>query len=85
MLSGEDLESQRVDDHKLLSQACDCNAEGWFRHVAAQGDRGRICGLSPTYVLLQVLQPERGELLKYDQAAEGGGMSCVSFASVAFY
>jgi hypothetical protein len=26
-----------------------------------------------------------GELLKYDQAVEGLGTACVSFASVAFY
>ena len=35
--------------------------------------------------MLRVTQPKRGELLRYDQAVELDGTSCVSFASLAFY
>jgi hypothetical protein len=31
------------------------------------------------------MEPSHGELLKYDQAVELDGTSCVSFGSVAFY
>ena len=56
-----------------------------FGLIARQKDESRICGLSPTYTMLEVTQPERGELLRYDQAVELDGTSCVSFASAAFY
>jgi AmmeMemoRadiSam system protein B len=79
------LKQQAEDDQKLLAAACRPDAEAFFDHVALQQDRNRICGLSPTYTMLQVMQPKRGELLRYDQAVELDGTSCVSFASAAFY
>ena len=79
------LTEQAASDHQLLAAAGGADAEGFFRHVAAEHDRSRICGLSPTYTMLEVMKPERGELLRYDQAVELDGTSCVSFASMAFY
>ena len=79
------LKEQAEDDQRLLAAACRADAEAFFNHVASQQDRNRICGLSPTYTMLQVMQPKRGELLRYDQAVELDGTSCVSFASAAFY
>ncbi len=79
------LAEQSEDDRKLLDEACRGQGAGFFRHVARQRDRSRICGLSPTYIMLEVMQPTRGELLKYDQAVEPDGTACVSFASMAFY
>jgi len=79
------LAEQAEDDRKLLDAACRGDSAGLFRHVADQQDRNRICGLSPTYTLLEVAQPVRGELLAYDQAVEPDGSSCVSFASLALY
>ncbi len=79
------LADQSDDDHQLLAAACKADAVQFFDHVAAQQDQRRICGLAPTYTMLQVMQPTRGELLKYDQAVEEDGSACVSFASVAFY
>jgi len=73
------------DDQKLLERVCRADAKGMFRHVAAQGDANRICGLSPLYVLLEVLRPAVGEMLRYEQAVDPDGLSCVSFASAAFY
>lgn len=79
------LEEQSQDDQALLAAACRADVEGFFQHVANQQDRRRICGLSPTYAMLQAMRPERGELLTYGQAVEPDGSSCVSFGSVAFY
>ena len=79
------LGAQSRDDHQLLSAACQADPAAFFQHVAANGDQHRICGLSPTYTMLQVMRPARGELLKYDQAVEENGTACVSFASLAFY
>lgn len=79
------LKEQSESDHQLLAAACRADAAAFFDHVASQQDRHRICGLSPTYTMLQVMQPVRGEVLKYDQAVELDGTACVSFASLAFY
>lgn len=85
LLDKKRLTKQSVDDHQLLQTACCVDPEGFFEHVATRGDRSRICGLGPTYVMLQVISPARGEMLQYDQAVEPDGTACVSFASLAFY
>ncbi len=85
LLGAGRLADQSEDDHKLLEGACRADSAALFAHVAAAGDRHRICGLSPTYIMIESMRPTRGELLKYSQAAESDGTSCVSFASLAFY
>jgi len=85
LLDAERLAEQSEDDQKLLRAACRGDSAGFFSHVAEQLDCRRICGLSPTYTMLKLLGPSRGELLKYDQAVEPDGTSCVSFASVAYF
>ncbi|MCG8450131.1 MAG: AmmeMemoRadiSam system protein B [Pirellulales bacterium] len=85
LLDDKRLSEQWTDDQELLARACEGDAEAWFIHVAAQADRNRICGLAPTYVMLETARPSKGELLKYDHAVAKDRTSCVSFASVAFY
>ena len=85
LLDDARLTQQWTDDQVLLTAACEGDTEGWFIHVAAVQDCNRICGLAPTYVMLQAMQPTRGEILKYDQAVAEDRTSCVSFASLAFY
>ena len=53
--------------------------------VAQDGDPRNICGLPPIYVLLRAVAACEGRLLKYAQAADPSGHSCVSFAAMAFY
>jgi AmmeMemoRadiSam system protein B len=84
-LNATRLTDQAEHDRALLEAACRPDADSFFRQIAAEADRHRICGLSPTYTLLKVTQPKRGELLKYDQAVELDGTACVSFASAVFY
>jgi len=84
-LDAQRLNVQAQDDRGLLDAAAASDAEQFYRHVAVHKDRNRICGLSPTYTMLETLGPTRGELLRYDQAVELDGTACVSFASMAFY
>jgi AmmeMemoRadiSam system protein B len=84
-LNAERLKTQAADDKQLLSAACQADPEAFFQHIARQRDANRVCGLAPTYSMLEVMEPSRGEVLKYDQAVELDGTSCVSFGSVAFY
>jgi len=85
LLDEQRLAEQSADDQKLIEAACRSDSAGFFSHVADQLDRRRICGLSPTYTMLKLIEPCCGELLKYAQAVEPDGTSCVSFASVAYY
>jgi AmmeMemoRadiSam system protein B len=79
------LEHSRRQDHALLEQAESADPAGYFRLIAAERDERRICGLPPTYTLLEALRPGRGKVLHYDQYVEPRGRESVSFASMAFY
>lgn len=57
----------------------------YFRIIAGEGDARRICGLPPTYIVLEALHPSRGEVLHYDQYVHPHGYESVSFASMVFY
>jgi AmmeMemoRadiSam system protein B len=69
--------------HMRYAEAAD--ASGYFRLVADEGDRRRICGLGPTYTVLEAVRPSHGRLLHYDQYVHPLGYESVSFASMAFY
>lgn len=68
-----------------LTQPRSPDADAYFRLIAAENDARRICGLPPTYTVLQALHPDRGETLCYDQYVHPDGFESVSFASVVFY
>lgn len=85
LLKPSRLAEQAADDRVLLDAACRGDFAALFQHVADQHDRNRICGLAPTYVLLETARPTHGRLLVYDQAVEPDGTACVSFASLALY
>ncbi len=61
------------------------DAAAYFRIIAEEGDARRICGLPPTYTVLEALHPSRGDVLHYDQYIHPNGFESVSFASVVFY
>lgn len=85
LLTSKRLAELAADDRRLLDSIARGDGPALFDQVAAQKDRNRICGLSPTCTLLDVLGPVRGSVLAYDQAVEADHTSCVSFASVALY
>ncbi|MGA2032349.1 MAG: AmmeMemoRadiSam system protein B [Thermoguttaceae bacterium] len=85
LLDQRRLAAQSADDHQLLELACRGDGAAFFRHVARQDDCNRICGLAPTFTMLEVLGSARGELLSYGQAVEPDQTACVSFAAAAFY
>jgi AmmeMemoRadiSam system protein B len=79
------LASSRDQDHALLQRAEAADASGYFRVIADEYDCRRICGLPPTYTVLEAAQPRSGKLLHYDQYVHPRGYESVSFASMAFY
>ncbi len=79
------LENSRMQDQVLLRQAAAADPAGYFQIIADELDGRRICGLPPTYLVLEALKPGRGQLLHYDQYVHPHGHESVSFASMAFY
>jgi hypothetical protein len=69
-------------DRAMLEAVEAGDAEGFFASVARDGDRRRICGLSPIYALLRALGGTRGALRRYAQWPDPQGV--VTFASVVF-
>lgn len=79
------LEQSRSQDQALIRHAERGDWNRYFQTIADEGDRRRICGLPPTYTLLEALAPRSGKLLHYDQYVHPEGYESVSFASMAFY
>lgn len=78
------LRHSRDKDEEILKRAVAADPGGYFRVIADEGDRRRICGLPPTWTVLEALRPGKGKLLHYDQYVHPRGYESVSFASVAF-
>lgn len=78
------LQHSRSQDHAILQQTQAADPQGYFGVIAAERDRRRICGLPPTYTVLEALRPGRGRVLHYGQYIHPRGQESVSFASVAF-
>ncbi len=79
------LAYSRAQDQAILHQAERADPAGYFRVIAEEGDQRRICGLPPTYTVLEAARPRAGKVLHYDQYVHPAGFESVSFASVAFY
>jgi MEMO1 family protein len=79
------LAHSRDQDQAILKQAEAADPAKYFRVIADEHDSRRICGLSPTYVVLEALRPARGKLLHYQQYVHPHGRESVSFASMGFY
>ncbi len=84
-VSEEDLAHSRERDLALLGRAADTDTAGYFRIIADETDARRICGLPPTYTVLEAVRPARGKLLHYGRYVHPAGHESVSFASMAFY
>lgn len=77
-----ELARVEAEDRSLLGPVLQADAEGFFAEAMRQGDRNRICGLSPIYTLLRLLPDGAGRLLRYGQWPDPDG--AVTFASVSF-
>jgi MEMO1 family protein len=72
-------------DRLSLQAAAARDSGAFFRVIAEEGDRRRVCGISAIYTLLESLPPgPAGTLLHYGQALDEERMTFVSFASMAF-
>ncbi len=84
----DDGERSALDatDRESLGCAENGDAESFWRHVSADLDTRRVCGLAPIYSLVRTIDPSaRGETRHYEQTVDPEEGSIVSHAAVGFY
>jgi AmmeMemoRadiSam system protein B len=80
-----------LHDDESLAAICEGDAHGFLDFSVQEKDRRRICGLSPIYLMLEVLRrahgkPARGMSMGYEQCpADDSGGSLVSIAGALLY
>ncbi len=80
----EQLAHSRRQDLAIIDRAEKADPSGYFAVIRDEHDRRRICGLPPTWLVLEAASPSRGRLLHYDQYEHPQGELSVSFASMSF-
>ena len=73
-----------TEDRVLIDRLAALDAPGFFGEIAKDQDKRRICGFSPLYSLIQLLDGNHGRTLKYDQAFTPETGSAVTFTSMIF-
>ncbi len=79
------LTRSRECDQAILNHLERADHGEYFRFVAGEQDARRICGLPPTWTVLQAVRPSGGQCLHYGQYVHPRGHESVSFASMAFF
>jgi len=78
------LAEVKAKDLEMLRYVKDLQGEEFYRFILSEGDRRNICGLSPIYALLHLIEARQGELLHYQQWHDPQDKGAVTFASMAF-
>ena len=82
-LTKQFLENVADEDFGLLDHLAALDHQAFFHAVAKHQDKHRICGFSPLYSLMHLLDAT-GRPLKYGQAVTAETSSAVTFASLVF-
>ncbi len=77
------LARSRACDEILLESVKKVDAKGFFEAIREEGDARRICGLTPIFFQLKLLEESSCNIVGYDQWTDG--KSSVSFAGGIFY
>ena len=73
----------KIQDKALMAAAVAGDSTGWYRLIADIGNRNRICGFAPTYLLLRYLENQSGEAIAYKQCpADAQDHSLVSICGL---
>jgi MEMO1 family protein len=78
----DSLAAVAAADRSMLDAVLAGEPTSFYASVAHDGDRRRICGLSPIYTFLRALPGVRGRLIRYSQWPDPEG--AVTFCAAAF-
>lgn len=82
-LDAATLARSKVHDEMLLESVKKADAKGFFETIREESDARRICGLTPIFFQLKILEESSCDIVGYDQWTDG--KSSVSFAGGIFY
>jgi AmmeMemoRadiSam system protein B len=83
-VTDEFLKWVEAEDRQLVERLAALDARGFFNEIAKDEDKRKICGFSPLYSLIHLLDGARGNHLNYAQAVTPETGSAVTFASMIF-
>jgi AmmeMemoRadiSam system protein B len=84
LITPDFLKWVETEDQLLIDRLAALDGQGFFDQVAKDQDKRRICGFSPLYSLIQLLDGSPGRTLKYSQAFTPETGSAVTFMSMVF-
>lgn len=77
------LGRSKTKDDEILACVREVDAQSFFNVIKSERDERRICGLTPIYFLLKLMEGCTSEIVSYDQWTDG--KSSVSFTGALFY
>lgn len=73
----------KAEDESLIAHMVAGDAAGFFARIRETRDRNNVCGVSPIYLALRLLEPTAGEPVDYDLClADEAGTSVVSICGI---
>ena len=79
---GAVVEEVSRKDRQMLEHVCSGQGDDFRDFVKEERDQRRICGFSPLYTLLQVLDGQKGSLLEHDHSTMDELGSFVTYTSM---
>jgi hypothetical protein len=72
-------------DLEMLKKVEDLEPEGFAEFILQEGDKRHILGFSAIFLMLKLIQAEKGQVLRYDRGITDQFNSTVTYASMAFF
>lgn len=72
-------------DLEMLKKVEELKPEEFAQFILTEGDKRHIWGFSPIFLLLKLIEAEKGEVLRYDRGITDQFNSTVTYASAVFY
>jgi len=72
-------------DLEMLKQVEEVNAQGFAQFLITEQDKRHVLGFSAIYLLLKLIDAEKGEVLRYDREIVDQFNSTITYASAAFF
>ena len=72
-------------DLEMLKKVEELKPEEFAQFILTEGDKRHILGFSAIFLLLKLIEAEKGEVLRYDRGITDQFNSTVTFASMAFF
>jgi len=79
------MKEEEEADRRMLEPLLAGDEEGFFRVIADERDRRKICGLPPMFAAMEASGAGRAEILKWDYWQDRQTQSVVTFTSMALY